>query len=222
MSEIAKRIEDFGNFPFIFIFIAFTLFFLVTGPSFFETWNSSNNQLITVYLILMVVFIIWAKKGTREYLKTPTKRAIPGFLLGMFITFLLLNLLMYFKFMSIPTFPPELFWITVVMQMCVVAPAEEIIFRGVWLEYTGVIISSIMFAIWHSYAYGFIWYKGDWASFNWNSLLIAFIIGMVLALIVKQSQDINKKRKIYLGLPCTIAIHATYNLCVLGAFYLGV
>lgn len=216
-----KKLNDFGNFPFIFVFIAIILFFLITGSSFFPEWDSSFNSIITTYLIMMVVFMYWARKDTRTFLKMPLKNGLIGFTIGLFVTVLLMNVLISLKVMSSPSLPQEIFWSTVILHMFVVAPVEEVIFRGIWLEYTGVLISSILFAAWHMYSYGFIWYEGGWSSFNWSAMIIAFIIGMILALIVQRSKDITDKR-IKLGIPCAVGIHAAYNLCILGAFYFGV
>lgn len=202
--------------------IALAIFFWINGPAFFEAWGQENSNVITAYLMMMVVFILWAQKETRQHLKMPLKKAVPGFFIGMIATFLFMNLLMFGGIISPPVFDMVAFWPTVLIQICIVATVEEIIFRGVFLEYTGIIVSSILFAAWHSYAYNFIWHQGDWSSFNWGSMVIVFGIGVLLAIIVENSKDIERKKKIELGLPATIAIHATYNLCVLGAFYVGV
>ena len=107
---------------------------------------------------------------------------------------------------QVQSLPSSLFWPTVILQVCVVATAEELMFRGVMLSYFGVIVSSVLFAIWHGYAYGVIYYEG---VFQITSIVFAFIMGLILAMIVKNKQW---------GLPAAIGVHAAYNLFISGAF----
>ena len=111
--------------------------------------------------------------------------------------------------------PQELFWQTVLIQVVVVATAEELMFRGVLLSYLGIIISSFLFAIWHSYAYGIIYHQmtiETLGNFNWSALALAFVMGIVLAIVAK-----NKR----FGLPGAIGLHAAYNAVIVGAISLG-
>lgn len=216
---LKEQLNKLGNFPFVFILMGLAMFFWLNGKAFFEAWGASNEGTITVYLLMMVVFLVWSNKESLAHLKMPLKDAIPGYLLGMFITFGIMNIVIFFGVMSTPLFPPELFWPTVIMQICIVSVAEEIIFRGILLESTGILISSVLFAGWHTYAYSFIWHTGGWETFNWGAMIFVFGMGILLAIIVEHSRDLEKQTKIKLGFPAAMAIHATYNLCVLGALY---
>ena len=219
-DEIKQKINDFGNFPFIFLLFIIAVFFWINGPAFFEFWEmSANAYLIQTYFVMFIVLILWSKQrsDTRQHLKLPIKKSIPSFILGVLITFLLVNALFLMNLISTPSPTMELFWPSIILQFCVIANVEELIFRGVLLEYTGILVSSVLFAVWHSYAYGFVWYSLGW-DYNWGALLFAFSLGMILALIVENSKDVEKKHKIPLGFPMAVAIHATYNLCILGYF----
>jgi membrane protease YdiL (CAAX protease family) len=220
LNEIKQKINELGNFPFIFILFIIAVFFWINGPAFFEFWDLSGNaSLIQTYFVMFIVLVLWSKQRseTRSHLKVPLKEAIPSFMVGVLITFLLMNLLFLFEFISTPSPVMELFWPVVIIQFCVIANVEELIFRGVFLEYTGIIVSSVLFAIWHSFAYGFVWYSLGW-DYNWGAMIFAFSLGMILGLIVEHGKDIEKKHKIPIGFPMAVAIHATYNLCILGYF----
>ena len=113
----------------------------------------------------------------------------------------------------------DLFWQTVFFQICVVATSEELMFRGVlldWFEgrkWSGVIITAAIFAVWHSYAYQILWYKQDWSELNYTALFIAFVFGVLLALVARNKAGTERIG----GLPACIGIHAAYNLGVTGA-----
>ena len=221
-DEIKQKIDAFGNFPFIFLLLIIALFFWINGPAFIEHWDSAgNSSLIQIYLVMFLVLVLWSKQrsDTRSHLKLPIKKSLPSFILGVFITFFLMNILFFFNLISTPSPVIELFWPYVILQFCIIANVEELIFRGVLLEYTGIFLSSVLFAVWHSFAYGIVWYNLS-LEYNWGAILFAFCLGVILALIVENSKDVEKKHKIPLGFPMAVAIHATYNLCILGYFCL--
>jgi len=202
--------QRFSALPFLFILIAIEVYFYANGKAHFENWSSTYGQLITVYLMMTIIFLLWAGRRTQEQLKKPIKDSAFAFVLFFIGTYIVLYIVSQSGFISTgTTLPRGMFWQTVMMQICVVATSEELMFRGVLLEYTGIIVSSILFAIWHSYAYQIIWYQLDLATLNYGAIIFAFVMGIILAYVAKRREW---------GLPASIGIHAAYNLVVVGAF----
>jgi len=199
-----------GRIPFIFAFIAIAIYFWVNGQAHFPNWESSHKNLVMVYIIMMLAFYVWANKRTEVEFKQSLNKVAFSFVFFFFITWGIMAGLVALNVLQPSTsFPIELFWVTVMLQICVVATAEEVIFRGILLSYTGIFIQALLFAIWHSWAYGILWYDLNWETFNWSALAFAFIMGIILGYVAT-----NKK---FGGLSATIAIHSCYNLVILGA-----
>jgi len=194
--------------PFIFILIIIQVYFLINGKAHFPNWDESYGQLMIIYLLMTVVFLVWSGRETRRELNKPIGESIGIFVGFFFATYILLFITATFSGTEITPIPPELFWPTVIIQVCVVAVAEEIMFRGVFLEHFGIIVSSVLFAVWHSYAYGVLYYIPEGIGLGTiTSLVIAFVMGIVFAIVSRKW-----------GLSGSIAIHACYNLFVSGAF----
>ena len=199
----------FSLMPFIFILIGIELYFYINGNAHFELWDSTYGQVIPVYILMTVFFLIWAGTGTRRELKRPVREAAPWFVVFFIGTYLVMLFAVLIGLFSPGVAPVSLFWPTVILQVCVVATAEELMFRGVILEVTrSVIISSIIFAGFHGWAYGMVYYAG---VFNWGAVSFAFVMGVILALIYKRW-----------GLPACISTHAAYNLVVSGILITGI
>lgn len=209
-----KAFQKFSMLPFLFILIAIEIYFFINGQAHFENWDTDYSQLIQVYLIMTIIFLIWAGRKTKETLKRPIKDSMLVFVTFFVMTYIVLLFLTSVNLIGgTRTLNPDLFWQTVIMQVCVVATAEELMFRGVILELTGVVISAALFAAWHMYAYRIIWYNVDLSQIQWGAIIFAFVMGLLLGLIAKKKEW---------GLPATIGIHASYNLAILGAFTMGV
>ena len=187
--------------------MAMCVYFWVNGPAHFPDWDSNYGDIILIYLGMMLVFLFWSGRGTQEQMRTPLKTAVPTFVLFFIATYMVLFFVSLTGLIGTGELPPELFWQTVFLQVCVIATAEELMFRGVLLELTGVLMSSILFAAWHAYAYGIRYY--DLANVNVVAIVFAFVIGLLLAMIAKQKR---------FGLPAVIGVHSAYNLFVVGAF----
>ena len=198
----------FSVMPFIFILIGLELYFYINGPAHFPDWNSTFGQIIPVYVLMTVFFLVWASAGTRKELRRPLNQSAPWFVIFFIITYILMFFAVAIGIFHATSMTSNLFWPTVILQICVVATSEELMFRGVILEVTrSVIISSILFAVWHGYAYGFLYYAG---VFNWGAMVFAFVMGVILALVTRKY-----------GLPAAIGIHAAYNLTVAGVLVTG-
>lgn len=209
LKDMKKRIE---RIPFIFILLAVAIFFWINGPAFFENWASTYGNTIVVYISMLLIFLFFAKKKvieeTTESLGKSTKKYITGF----FATFVLMTSLSLIGLIEFGKISPDMVWQTLIVQMCIVSAAEELMFRGVLLSYVGIIASSALFAIWHSYAYGLTWYNLP-LEVDFSLIIIAFVFACVLGWLVVY----QKKR---FGLVGAVACHACYNLCILGVLAL--
>jgi len=202
--------RNLGRIPFVFILVAIAIYFWINGPAHFPDWQASQSNIIMVYIVMMIGFMVWARKRTEKQVYVPLQKSAFTFVFFFIITWAVMLGLIYLNVL-VPAsdFAPELFWTVLILQVCVVAPAEEVIFRGVLLEYTGIVIQAVLFAVWHSYAYDILWYDIGSDAIRWGPLVFAFVMGLILGYIAR-----NKNW----GLPATIAIHACYNLVILGAF----
>lgn len=197
--------------PFIFYLIVIALYFWVNGAAHFPNWNSTYGNLILPYIVMMLAFFMWAKARAETRVNIPSSVGIVGFVSGFIVTWLVMAVAISAGLFSVESIEPSLLLQTIILQICVIATAEELMFRGVILNMFppkfGLWIQAIIFAVWHSYAYNVIWYDAELASMNIISLGIAFVFGIILGLVAL--------RKEY-GLPAAIGIHAAYNLAILG------
>lgn len=203
--------DKIGKFPFIFGLILIEILVWINGPALFPNWSSGYSNLILTYLVMTVIFYVFSKAKTKQQIQRPLNQSVFAFVAFFIGTTILLSLLVLAGLLTTGYTPHELFWQVVLIQVVVVATAEELMFRGVLLSYLGVIISAALFAFWHSYAYGVIYYQLTFDTFNWPALLLAFVMGIILGIIAK-----NPK----FGLPATIGVHAAYNLVVVGVLIL--
>lgn len=194
----------------VFILILIELYFLVNGEAHFENWSGANTQIITIYILMVVTFMIFHGRETEREMNVPIVQGTINFVMFFIATYFLMLLITTLSGSSISPMDKSLFWPSVILQVCVIATSEELMFRGVLLEKFGILLSSFLFALWHSYAYGIQYY--DLASIDLVVIIpfiIAFLMGIILAFIVKRQE---------FGLPSAIAVHACYNLFVSGAF----
>lgn len=204
-QDIKNRVE---KVPFLFVLMAIAIFFWVNGPAFFEDWSSKYGSTIAIYISMMLVFLFFAKKKLVEDSTEKLESSVQKYVTGFFSTFVLMTVLALIGTIELGQISPNMIWQTIIIQICVVATAEELMFRGVMLSYVGIIASSALFAIWHSYAYGLIWYNlPEYPAYG--SMIIAFVFGCILGWLVVY----QKKR---FGLIGAVAAHACYNLCLLG------
>lgn len=207
LKNVSQRVKKLS---FIFILIVFEVYFLINGKAHFPDWDDGYSGTIMVYLIMTLIFLVWSGRETKEEIKKPLHLAIGIFVGFFFVTYFLLAFVTTLSGSEITPISKDLFWQTVIFQVCVVATAEELMFRGVLLEHVGVVLSSVMFAAWHAYAYGVLYYSPESITYDIIfSISIAFFMGVILALIEKQKN---------FGLIATISIHSAYNLFVSGAF----
>lgn len=220
MSKLLRQIQQtlkttytrLGKIPFIFILLAIEIYFFVNGAAHFPNWDASYGQLIIAYIIMTLIFLGFAKTRTTTEIRQPLSISAFTFVVFFLITWILLTVLIESNFLQPGSIDPSLFWPMIMLQICVVATSEELMFRGVLLSYLGIFISAIVFAVWHSWAYQIIWYNLSWETFNWSALLIAFIMGIILGFIAKDKR---------FGLPACIGVHACFNLIIMGILTVG-
>jgi len=200
--------ERLVRVPFLFVLLGIAIFFWVNGPAFFEDWSTTYGQMIAVYISMMLVFLFFAKRKLVEESTETLGKAVQKYVTGFFATFVLMAVLSLAGAIQFGQISDSLIWPTVILQICVVATAEELMFRGVLLSYVGIVASSALFAIWHSYAYGLLWYNLPPGA-DFTSLILIFVFGCVLGWLT-----VYQKNRI--GLIGAVAAHSCYNLCLLG------
>ena len=199
--------QRLGRIPFVFVLLLIALFFWVNGPAFFPAWDDTYGLIIMYYIGMFVVFYIFSTTATERKMDAPISIGSYQFVFGFIVSYIFFAILVYTGLLTPGTMATALVIPTLILQFCVVAPAEELMFRGVLLEYTGIVVQAGIFALWHSYAYGILWYNlGVTAGIA--SLALAFVFGLVLGYLARLPA---------FGLPGVIAIHAVYNCIILGA-----
>lgn len=211
MNPLSAIYSKVSNFPFIFALVLVWIYFWVNGPAHFPNWSESYSPLMLTYLGMTVLFLFFAKRQTETQIQSPISRSMISFSMFFIITLLFLSTVSLLGLYSHPEFDQSLFWPTFIIQIFVVATAEELMFRGVLLPYIGVILQAVLFAAWHAYAYQIIYYNLTWETLNWPAALMAFVMGVLLGIIAKDKR---------FGLPATIAIHGVFNAWSLGALAL--
>jgi membrane protease YdiL (CAAX protease family) len=204
---IDKWLSRIGNIPFIFILFAIALYFWINGPAHFPEWDTTYGSIMIYYIGMFVVFYIFANRATERMIDSPLNIGALQFLSGFIISFVFMTILVSIEVIRPGTIPYTLIWPTIIVQFCVVAPAEELMFRGVLQSYVGILFQAIAFALWHSYAYGIVWYSLGIAA-GLYALLFAFIFGLILGYLSKLDM---------FQLPGVIAMHAVYNCVLIGA-----
>jgi membrane protease YdiL (CAAX protease family) len=196
--------------PFIFLLIAIEVYFWINGRAHFPNWDDSYGTLIQVYLVMTIIFLLWSGRGTQEQMRRPLQNSVVVFVLFFVGTYIILFFVSLTGAITPGTLDPNLFWQTVMIQVCVVACAEELMFRGVILEMMGVLVSAVLFAAWHAWAYGAQYYNFSIANINILAFAFAFVMGLVFAMVARQKN---------FGIVATVGIHSAYNLFIVGAFY---
>lgn len=213
-KSIGATYKRLGNTPFLFILVAIAIYFWINGQAHFPTWGENQSNIIMVYIVMMIAFLVWSKKKTEKETTVSLSRSSFNFFFFFIITWLVMTGLVKLGILvPASNFDMSTFWPVIIMQICVVATAEEVIFRGILMYYVGIVIQAILFALWHSYTYGILWYDISWETFNWGALVFAFCMGIILGLIVR-----NKNW----GISASIAVHSAYNLTILGVLSINI
>lgn len=202
---LTNSYTNFGKIPFIFVLIAIELYFFINGKAHFVEWDDTYGNIITIYILMTLFFLLWSRRGVDQQIDRPFSQSIVWFVFFFIGTYVLMLFASIFGLFQTASIPSSLFWPTVIMQVCVVATSEELMFRGVMLDWVGPIWSSVAFAMFHGWAYGMIYHSGQFAI---GAMAFAFVMGLILAMIAK-----NKEW----GISATIGVHSCYNLFITGA-----
>jgi membrane protease YdiL (CAAX protease family) len=201
----------FLKVPFVFYLIIIAIYFWVNGSAHFSDWANTYSPLILPYMVMMLAFIIYASPTAEKRIKISTQLALPAFVVFFIMTWIIMEILIQTNLLGVTPAPVSTIIPLMVLHICVVAPAEELMFRGVILDFfksfaiIGILIQASLFSIWHYYAY-----SGGMRISSIGALspfIFAFIIGIILGFIALRKEW---------GLPAAIGVHAAYNLSVLG------
>ena len=208
MLNIFQKINNrISRTSFILVIILIQLFFWLNGKAVFPNWDSTYGDMVLVYIAMTVMVFLWAGRHTKKELERPIGYSMGVFAAFFIMTYMILAFSLSLSDTIIQPMATSLFWPTIILQICVIATPEEMIFRGVLLERFGLVPQAILFAIWHSYAYSVIYYMPETIMMGLVSLTLAFIMGIIFGLITRK-----------FGLAGAIAAHAAYNLTISGAF----
>lgn len=205
MKTIVREINlrNLRNVTLLTVYAIISFFFLVNGETIFDGWSQTWTWTTIIYLLGVSIFL-----GIHEKLPKDLEVPLVKHLIGFIISFLLVTILFYILsdlgilFGNIPSLPHQLLVSTAIFQLVIVVTSEEIIFRGVIFRFLyqfhwiiAVIISALLFSLFH-----FAVYQGNIGAF-----VIAFIMGMILALCVQRW-----------NLGVAIGIHFAWNAFVVG------
>lgn len=202
--QVARK--GLGHIPFIFILLLIAGYFWLFGDSLFPGWDGSFSEAVSYYIALLVIFLIFSRIRIQRDLNVPANIAIQQFGLGFIATLIFMMGMFAFGIINPSPIAVGMLIPMVIMHVAIVAPAEELMFRGVLLSYVGIVAQALIFAFWHTVTYGYIWSHYGWPAMNiMYSLFIAFAFGIVMGFVARR-----------VGLPACIGAHACYNLVILG------
>ena len=200
-----------GHIPFIFILLIIAGYFWLFGDSLFPDWTGSFSEAVSYYIALLVIFLIFTRLRTQRILDTPSNIALQQFGLGFVATLIFMMMMRGIGVLSPVAIAAGMFIPMIIMQVFIVAPAEELMFRGVLQSYVGIVPQALLFAFWHTVTYGYIWSQLGWPDIGTAfALFIAFSFGIVMGLVARSKY----------GIPACIGAHACYNLVILGVIML--
>jgi len=186
--------------PIILITVVIQAFLLVNGETIFgSSWSAYEPALVT-YVLLDSLFLALALSKVIPFAEISIWDAIPVFA----VTFLISGYLLQALFRVAPiTISVNNFIIDFIFQIFVVAFTEEMLFRGILLQYTGPIIQGILFGLFHVTSYYMI------TGIDWSAILVAIVMGILFGYIVQYFQKMHLSGT---GLTITWAIHSAWNI----------
>ncbi len=190
------------------IAIIIQAFLLINGQLVFgSSWVSYENILL-LYISLDAVFLALSFTSTIPFLEIDVFDAIiifiPVFVMSAFA------FSSFFRLVPI-TITVNNVVIDFVFQIFVVAYTEELLFRGLLLQYVGVIPQGILFGLFHLTSYD------TPMGINWASIVVAMIFGVAFGYIVKYFNTIKRPG---IGITITWALHAAWNISIITALFI--
>ncbi len=188
--------------PLLVISIVVDLFLLVDGSVVFGSLWSEYQSVLILYLAMAAS--MFAFVGRSPQMNISIEDAViffvPSFVFG---SLLIGSLVGTGQGMTL-----EVYILEIIFQVFVVALTEEMLFRGVLINYIGVIPQGILFGLFHLAAYQSVF------GINWLSIIEAMIMGIAFGYVVK----VFPKQ----GIAITWGLHSAWNVALLtGVFGLG-
>jgi len=197
-NNLSKKV----TFVLAYAIIAF--FFLLNGEALFDAWTTSWTYKTLFYIVGVSIFIGILERLPKE-LKRPVEDSAFGFFAAFGLSTLLFIVLRDFGlyFQETPIMPAPLVIAYLAYHGLIVAPSEEIIFRGTIFRAfyqknwkAAYLISSGLFAAFHFAAYGG----------SIQMMIVAFAIGLILCYCTDRW-----------NIGVAIGIHWAYNAAATGA-----
>ena len=181
--------------PLLFMGIIVDLYLFVNGKALFGSQWDAYQTILLYYLVLLGATLFFAQNSPQ--LKISIMTAFIYFIPTFLIVVVFLS-----TFHQYPN-PPTLSFIvlTLINEIFVVSLSEEVMFRGVIINYIGVIPQGILFGLFHTMAYYTVY------GLDVYSMIIAMALGILLGFIVQMKPKY--------GVAITWGIHAGWNVALL-------
>jgi len=181
--------------PLIFLGVIVDLFLLVNGNTIFGSSFTAYQNVLLYYLVMLGAVFFFA--GKTKQLNISIESAVIYFVPVFIITVLLVGDVVR----SSATLVANQIVMQLFLQIFVVALSEEMIFRGVIINYIGVIPQGILFGLFHTAAYYSIYGVDIYA------MIMAMVMGVLWGYLVKMYPK-N-------GIAVTWGMHAGWNIALL-------
>ncbi len=200
---------NFGKIPTSLVVVIIQMFMFVNAVPIFGEYAAQAKDTILLYMIVNLAFTVFSlgvRKGNNQ-VQMVAMRSRPAIdsAITLFVSFFLSMALFYvlplpvtgsiFKSLSIVK-PLSIAIPYMLLFAFVISYTEELVFRGVLPYYLKNILSSVLFAVFHWYAY----------SGGITAMLFAFSMGLLLEFISEK-----------FGIDAAIGVHTSWNLALMGA-----
>jgi len=181
--------------PLIFLGVIVDLFLLVNGNIIFGSQFTAYQNVLLYYLVMLGAVFFFA--GKTKQLNISIESAVIYFVPVFIITVLLVGDVVR----SAATLVANQIIMQLFLQIFVVTLSEEMIFRGIIINYIGVIPQGILFGLFHTAAYYSIYGVDIYA------MIMAMVMGVLWGYLVKMYPK-N-------GIAVTWGMHAGWNIALL-------
>lgn len=208
--SVAHTKYTLSHLPFIFVLVFIAGFLWLFGNELFPAWDYNGisfSTLVSFNFFLLATFLVFTRLRDQAILRTPVSVAIKAFIVGSLATLIFMVVLTATSIINVTPLAAGMIVPMIVLQYAVIAPAEELMFRGVLLSYVGIVASALFFALWH-WSLTTIMNTGITESVLYQ-FFFYFAFGIILGIVATQKKW---------GIPASIGIHATWNVIILGVF----
>lgn len=193
--KVLTSLRKVTSFPLLVFAILADLWLFVNGSTLFGSEWGSYQQILLYYIILISATLLLANNS--KQLKISLQTAFIFFVPTFMVTVIAISSIMNYS--GSTTFTQVI--IVLVTQILVVSLSEEMMFRGIIINYVGVIPQGILFGLFHTAAYYSIY------GLNIPAMLSAMVLGIAFGYVVKTFP----KR----GIAVTWGVHAAWNIAIL-------